>query len=69
MEQADTAVARLASDARKDALVDEIVRYLDVVDTFRELGREPRWRLEGPSPVAARITGWLDTRGSPVSAV
>jgi hypothetical protein len=69
MEQSATSVARLESDARTAALVDEIVRYLDAVDTFRELGHEPHWRPDGPSAVAARITGWLDTRGSHVSAV
>jgi hypothetical protein len=43
-----------------EALVAEIQLYLDTVDTFRELGLEPRWRAEGKP---ARRTN----RGSPKS--
>jgi hypothetical protein len=40
-----------------EALVDEIQRYLEVVDAFRTEGREPRWRAEvSPPPAAADRT-------------
>jgi hypothetical protein len=32
-------------------LMAEISRYLDVVETFRQLGCEPRWRAAWPAAV------------------
>ena len=31
-------------------LIDEVRRYLETVDAFRDEGHEPRWRPERPAP-------------------
>jgi hypothetical protein len=37
-------------DTSTEGLIDEIARYLAVVDVFRAEGREPIWRLELVTP-------------------
>jgi hypothetical protein len=40
---------------RLDELVDEIVRYLGVVDVFRAAGCEPQWRPEVGAVAIERV--------------
>jgi hypothetical protein len=40
---------------RLDELVDEIVRYLGVVDVFRAAGCEPTWRPETGAAAFERV--------------
>jgi hypothetical protein len=44
----------IESATHREDLIDEIERYLAVVDVFRALGSEPAWRAES-EPGALRI--------------